>query len=49
MGIKGLEETESSKKGRTMKKVCDEKKDILQDQKQGGLEQGEHCWSLVGK
>jgi len=45
----GLVGTESNKKGRRMRMVYDGKKDILQDQKQEGLEQDEHCWSLVGK
>jgi len=45
----GLVGTENNKKGRRMRMVYDGKKDILQDQKQEGLEQDEHCWSLVGK
>ena len=36
VGIKDQGETESNMKGKMMKKVCAEKQDILQDQKQEG-------------
>ena len=43
-----LEGTTSSTKERRMTRVGDEKTNILQDQKQEGLEQDEHCQSWVG-
>lgn len=46
-GIEDQGETASNTKERRTRRVGDEKRDILQDQKPEGLEQDEHYQSLV--